>query len=40
MSRVGVAVIANRCGQEPRRPVVAMLGVSVAGYLLLIAGEP
>ena len=40
VSRVGVGVVADRHGQEPLRPVAAMLGVSIAGYLLLIAGEP
>jgi MFS family permease len=40
VSRVGVGVLADRHGQEPLRPVAAMLGVSIAGYVLLIAGEP
>jgi MFS family permease len=40
VSRVGVGVVADRRGQEPLRPVAAMLCVSIAGYLLLIAGEP
>ena len=40
VSRVGVGVFADRRGQEPLRPVAAMLAVSVGGYLLLIAGEP
>ena len=40
VSRVGVGVMADRHGQEPLRPVAAMLVVSIAGYLLLIAGEP
>jgi predicted MFS family arabinose efflux permease len=39
-SRIGVGVLADRRGQEPLRPVAAMLAVSIAGYLLLIAGEP
>ena len=39
-SRVGMGVLADRRGQEPLRPVAAMLAVSIAGYLLLIAGEP
>ena len=33
-------MFADRRGQEPLRPVAAMLAVSVGGYLLLIAGEP
>jgi MFS family permease len=40
VSRVGVGVVADRRGQEPLRPVAGMLCVSIAGYLLLIAGEP
>ena len=40
LSRIGVGVFADRRGQEPLRPVAAMLAVSVGGYLLLIAGEP
>jgi MFS family permease len=40
VSRIGVGVFADRRGQEPLRPVAAMLAVSIAGYLLLIAGEP
>ena len=40
VSRVGVGVVADRRGQEPLRPVAAMLGVSIAGYLLLMAREP
>ena len=40
VSRIGVGVFADRRGQEPLRPVAAMLAVSVGGYLLLIAGEP
>ena len=40
LSRIGVGVLADRAGQEPLRPVAAMLAASVAGYLLLIAGEP
>jgi MFS family permease len=39
-SRIGVGLLADRRGQEPLRPVAAMLTVSIAGYLLLIAGEP
>jgi MFS family permease len=38
--RIGVGVLADRRGQEPLRPVAAMLAVSIAGYLLLMAGEP
>jgi predicted MFS family arabinose efflux permease len=33
-------VLADRSGQEPLRPVAAMLAISIVGYLLLIAGEP
>jgi MFS family permease len=40
ISRIAVGVLADRRGQEPLRPVAAMLAVSIAGYLLLIAGEP
>jgi MFS family permease len=39
-SRIGVGVLADRRGQEPLRPVATMLAMSIAGYLLLIAGEP
>ena len=39
-SRIGMGVLADRRGQEPLRPVAVMLAVSIAGYLLLIAGEP
>jgi MFS family permease len=39
-SRIALGVFADRAGQEPLRPVAAMLAASVAGYLLLIAGEP
>jgi MFS family permease len=40
VSRIAVGALADRRGQEPLRPAAAMLVVSVAGYLLLIAGEP
>ncbi len=40
LSRIGLGVAADRGGQEPLRPVAAMLAASVAGYLLLIAGTP
>jgi MFS family permease len=40
VSRIGVGVFADRGGQEPLRLVATMLVASVAGYLLLIAGEP
>jgi MFS family permease len=40
ISRIAVGVFADRAGQEPLRPVATMLAASVAGYLLLIAGEP
>jgi predicted MFS family arabinose efflux permease len=39
-SRIGVGLFADRAGQEPLRPVATMLAASIAGYLLLIAGEP
>jgi MFS family permease len=39
-SRIGVGLFADRVGQEPLRPVAAMLAVSAVGYLLLIVGEP
>ena len=39
-SRIAVGLFADRAGQEPLRPVATMLAASVAGYLLLIAGEP
>jgi MFS family permease len=39
VSRIGLGVLADR-GGDALRPVVAMLAASVAGYLLLIAGEP
>jgi MFS family permease len=39
-SRIGVGLFADMAGQEPLRPVATMLAGSVAGYLLLIAGEP
>ena len=37
-SRIGVGLFADRAGQEPLRPVAAMLTASVGGYLLLISG--
>jgi cyanate permease len=40
ISRIGLGAFADRAGQEPLRPVVAMLAASVGGYLLLTAGEP
>jgi MFS family permease len=40
ISRIAVGLLADRRGQEPLRPVAAMLAASIAGYLLLIAGEP
>jgi MFS family permease len=39
-SRIAMGLFADRAGQEPLRPVATMLAASVAGYLLLIAGEP
>jgi len=38
-SRITVGVLADRRGGEPLRPVAVMLSISIAGYLLLIAGE-
>jgi hypothetical protein len=35
-----VGVVADRRGQKPIRPVAAALGVSIANYLLLMAGRP
>ena len=40
LSRVGLGIAFDRRGSEPLRPIAAMLAASVAGYLLLIAGEP
>src|SRR5919106_578205 len=40
ISRIAVGVLADRAGQDPLRPVTAMLLASVLGYLLLTAGEP
>jgi MFS family permease len=40
ISRIGVGVLADRPGQDPLRPVTAMLLASVPGYLLLTAGDP
>jgi MFS family permease len=40
VSRISLGAFADRAGQEPLRPVAIMLAASVAGYLLLIAGEP
>jgi MFS family permease len=40
ISRIVLGLFADRAGQEPLRPVAAMLAASVAGYLLLTAGEP
>jgi MFS family permease len=39
-SRIVLGLFADRAGQEPLRPVATMLAASVAGYLLLTAGEP
>ena len=39
-SRIVLGLFADRAGQEPLRPVAAMLLVSVIGYLLLTANEP
>jgi MFS family permease len=39
-SRIVLGLFADRAGQEPLRPVAAMLLASVAGYLLLTADEP
>jgi MFS family permease len=40
ISRIVLGLFADRAGQEPLRPVATMLAASVAGYLLLTAGEP
>jgi predicted MFS family arabinose efflux permease len=40
IGRVGLGVVADRRGQEPLRPVAVMLAASIAGYLLMISGEP
>jgi MFS family permease len=40
ISRIVLGLLADRAGQEPLRPVATMLAASVAGFLLLIAGEP
>jgi MFS family permease len=40
ISRIAVGVLADRGRQEPLRPVAAMLGASVAGFLLLTVDEP
>jgi MFS family permease len=40
ISRVGLGVIADRSGGDPLRLTALILAGSVAGYLLLIAGEP
>ena len=39
-ARIMLGLAADRAGQEPLRPVAAMLAASVAGYLLLTVGEP
>ena len=39
LSRIGLGALADR-GGDALRPVVVMLAASVAGYLLLIGGEP
>jgi MFS family permease len=40
LSRIGLGAIADRAGQNALRPLPAMLALSMAGYLLLIVGEP
>jgi MFS family permease len=40
VSRIGLGAIADRAGQKALRPIPAMLVLSMAGYLLLIVGEP
>ncbi len=40
ISRVGLGVVADRSGGDPLRLTALILAGSVAGYLLLIAGEP
>jgi MFS family permease len=39
-SRIALGLFADHTGQDPLRPVAAMLAASVAGFLLLIVGEP
>lgn len=40
ISRIVLGAVADRSGQDALRPVPAMLALSVAGYVLLIVGEP
>jgi MFS family permease len=40
LSRIGLGAIADRAQEKALRPVPAMLALSMAGYLLLIVGEP
>ena len=40
ISRVGLGVLADRSGGDPLRLTAWILAASVAGYLLLIVGEP
>ena len=40
LSRLSLGVMFDRRRMEPLMPVAAMLAASVAGYLLLISGEP
>jgi predicted MFS family arabinose efflux permease len=40
LSRIALGAAADRSGQKALRPVPVMLVLSVAGYLLLIVGEP
>jgi cyanate permease len=39
-SRIALGLFADHTGQDPLRPVAAMLAASVVGFLLLIVGEP
>jgi MFS family permease len=40
VSRIGLGAITDRRGADALRPLPPMLALSVAGYLLLISGEP
>jgi MFS family permease len=40
LSRIGLGAFLDRHRREPLGPVVAMLALSVGGFLLLISGEP
>jgi predicted MFS family arabinose efflux permease len=40
ISRIGLGAFADRSGQDALRPVPVMLALSIAGYLLLVSGQP